>query len=120
FSLLSIILSCLGVFGLSLSSLLRKTKEVGIRKVIGAEVIDILVFLYKDYLKLVFTANIIAMPFIYFFMDNWLKNFAYRIHLGLTPFVLAFLASCLVTLLTVSYHVIKMANSNPVIALKYE
>ena len=120
FSVLSIILSCLGVLGLSLSSLLRKTKEVGIRKVIGADVTDILLYLYKDYLKLVFTACIIAFPLIYFLMDNWLKNFAYRIHLGWLPFIIAGLTGCFVTLLTVSYHVVKMANSNPVISLKYE
>lgn len=119
-SVISIILSCLGILGLSLSSLLRKTKEVGIRKVVGADVADILLSLYKDYLKLVVTANIIAIPLIYFLMDGWLKNFAYRIHLGWVPFVIAGIMGCILTLLTVSYHVVKMANSNPVISLKYE
>ena len=120
FSILSILLSCLGILGLSLSTLLRKTKEVGIRKAIGANVTDILSFLYKDYLKLMAAANIIAFPIIYFVMGGWLRNFAYRVRLGWLPFGAAALVVCIVALATVSYHVVKMANSNPVVSLRYE
>ncbi len=120
FALLSIILSSLGIFGLSFSSVKRRSKEVAIRKAVGATAANILSLFYKDYAKLIVLANIIGWPLIYWIMENWLNNFATRVHIGLLPFILAAVIVFGISLLTVTHHVVKVARSNPVLSLRYE
>ncbi|MBN1352708.1 hypothetical protein JXJ21_25190, partial [candidate division KSB1 bacterium] len=117
---LAIFISCLGLFGLTSFMNQQKTKEVGIRKVLGASVPSILVILTKDIAKWVLLANLAAWPIAWFAMHKWLQNFAYRINLTLWPFLLSGLLALLVALLTVSWQAVKAARANPVEALRYE
>jgi putative ABC transport system permease protein len=120
FSAIAIFLSCLGLFGLASFTAERRTKEIGIRKVLGASVSEVAGLLTKDFAKCVLLANIIAWPVAYFSMKKWLENFAYRTDLGLGVFIAASLAAFCIALLTVSYQSIKAATANPVDALRYE
>jgi putative ABC transport system permease protein len=120
FSLLAILISCLGLFGLASYLTERRTKEVGIRKVMGASLSGILFLLSKEFTKWVLIANIIAWPIAYYFMNEWLQEFAYRINITLWPFLLSGLIALLIAVLTVSYQSIKAALANPVESLKYE
>lgn len=120
FSVLSIMLASLGILGLTISNVLQKTKEIGIRKVVGAHTGHMLVFLYKNYLFLIAAANVVAWPLGYLALASWLKNFVHRITIGWVPFVVSALAVAVIALLTVSYHVITVARSNPILSLKYE
>jgi len=119
-AVLSIMLASLGILGLTLSNAVQKTKEIGIRKAVGAHTGHMLVLLYKNYLLLIVAANVVAWPLVYLAMDGWLKNFAHRIAIGWMPFVVSALAVGVIALLTVSYHVVTLARSNPVLLLKYE
>lgn len=119
-ALLTIILSCLGLFGLASLSVSRRTKEVGIRKVLGASMRDVMWLLSKDFVKLLLVANIIAWPIAYWAMNKWLTNFAYHIELGLSVFILAGLLTLVIALLTINAQTLKAARSNPVDALRYE
>jgi len=98
----------------------KKTKEIGIRKVLGATVPNILLLLTKEFTKFVFLANIIAWPIAYYIMNKWLQNFAYRIDLSVWIFILSGLAALAVALITVGYQSIKAATANPVDSLRYE
>jgi putative ABC transport system permease protein len=98
----------------------QRTREIGVRKVHGATVTTIVLILSKEYTKLVALANLIAWPVMYFAMDRWLENFAYRIDLAWTSFPLAGGLALLIALITVSYQSVKAAITNPVDALKYE
>ena len=120
FTLIAILLSCLGLLGLASYMAEKKTKEIGIRKVLGATVPNILLLLTKEFTKFVFLANIIAWPVAYYFMNKWLQNFAYRINLSILIFILSGLAALAVALITVSYQAIKAATANPVDSLRYE
>jgi putative ABC transport system permease protein len=120
FSLLAISVACLGLFGLAAFTAEQRTKEIGIRKVLGASVAGILSLLSKDFVKLVVIANIIAWPMAYFAMSKWLQDFAYRIDIGWWVFALASGVALLIALLTVSTQAIKAALANPVEALRYE
>lgn len=120
FTVFAIFIACLGLFGLASFMSEQRTKEIGIRKVLGASVPGIVVLLSKNFLKLVIIANIIAWPISYFVMKNWLENFAYRIDIGLWLFMLTGALSLCIALLTVSYQSIKASLSNPVNAIKYE
>ncbi len=120
FAILAIIVACLGLFGLSSYTVLRKTKEIGIRKVLGSSVIRILVLLWKDYLILVLIANLISWPIIYYLMRNWLDGFVEHIPLYWWLFPIAGILITLIALLTVSTHSIKAATRNPVKSLRYE
>ncbi len=120
FAGLAILIACLGLFGLASFSAQQRTKEVGIRKVLGASVSGIITLLSKEFVKLVLLANFIAWPVAYYFMRNWLQNFAYRIELGWWVFALAGGLALLIALLTVSTQAIKAALANPVEALRYE
>ena len=120
FSGLAILIACLGLFGLAAFTTQQRTKEIGIRKILGASVSGIVCLLSKDFLKLVLIANIIAWPIAYYAMDQWLQSFAYRINLGIGTFILSSLIALLIALLTVSYQAIKAARANPVEALRYE
>lgn len=120
FSLLAIIVACLGLFGLVSFVTEQRTKEIGVRKVLGASVFEIVLLISKDFLKLVLLANLISWPVAYYIMRNWLNNFAYRIEIGWTIFGLSALIALLIALATISYQVIKVALQNPVNSLRYE
>ena len=120
FSLLAIIIACLGLFGLTSFLVEQRTKEIGIRKVLGASVSDIALLLSREFFKWLLVANIIAWPVAYYAMNKWLQSFAYRITLGPGVFFLAALMALLIAVFTVSYQSIKAALANPISALRYE
>lgn len=120
FSIIAIFLACLGILGLSIFSTERRTKEIGVRKVLGASVFEITRLISKEFLITVVIANAVAWPVSYYFMNRWLQNFAYRINLTIWPFLLAGLSALLIALLTVSWQAIRAATANPVEALRYE
>ncbi len=120
FSGLAILIACLGLFGLAAFTTQQRTKEIGIRKILGASVSGIVCLLSKDFLKLVLIANLIAWPIAYYAMNQWLQSFAYRINLSISTFILSGLIALFIALLTVSYQAIKAARANPVEALRYE
>jgi len=120
FSILAISIACLGIVGLASFTAEQKTKEIGIRKVLGASVTIIVQLVNKEFLKLVIISNIIAWPIAWYFMKNWLNNFVYRIDLTLWPFIISGVTALLIALLSVSYQALKAGSTNPVNALKYE
>jgi len=120
FTAFAIFIACLGLFGLASFMSEQKTKEIGIRKVLGASVPGIVVMLSKNFLKLVIIANIISWPISYFVMKSWLQNFAYRTNMGVSLFIMTGALSLCIALLTVSYQSVKASLSNPVDAIKYE
>jgi len=120
FSLLAIVIACLGLFGLASYMAERRTREVGIRKVLGASAARITVLLCREFFVLVLLANLLVWPIAYLVLDKWLKNYAYRISLGPTVFVLALAAALAVAIATVSVQAVRAALANPVKALKYE
>jgi putative ABC transport system permease protein len=120
FAGLTIFVACLGLFGLVTFTAEQRTKEIGVRKVLGATVTGIVSLLSKDFLKLVFIAFIIASPVAWFIMNKWLQDFAYRIDITGWVFVLAALLAIAITLITVSFRAIKAALDNPVKSLRTE
>jgi putative ABC transport system permease protein len=120
FSILAIIISCLGLFGLVAFTAQKRQKEIGIRKVIGASVNSITFMLTKDFLQLVLIAVLIASPLAYYLMSQWLNGFAYRVDIGPAVFIIAVAAVTLITILTVSFQAIKAALVNPVKSLRSE
>ena len=120
FSFLSILISCLGLFGLTSFTVFKRTKEIGIRKVLGASEYGILLSLSKEFIKWTFISNVIAWPIAYYAMNKWLQNFAYRINIGLGIFLASGMIALIIALLTVSYQSIKAATANPVDSLRYE
>lgn len=120
FTFLAIFISCLGLFGLASFTSQQRTKEIGIRKVLGATVSDILLLLTKEFTKWVLIANVIAWPIAYYAMNRMLQVYAYRINIGIGIFLLAAVLAVIITLITVSYQAIKAAYANPVEALRYE
>ncbi len=120
FSLLAVILSVMGLLGMTYNTILRKTKEIGIRKVNGARVSEILTLLNKDFAKWVAIAFVIATPIAYYVMHKWLENFAYKTELSWWIFALAGLLALGIALLTVSWQSWRAATRNPVEALRYE
>ena len=120
FSVLAIIIACLGLLGLAAYTAEQRTKEIGIRKVLGATVSEIIYMLTKKFTKGVIIANIIAWPAAYFLMKGWLENFAYRINISVWVFILSGLSALLIAVITVSYQAIKAATTNPVKSLRYE
>jgi hypothetical protein len=120
FTLLAVIISCLGLFGLSSYSAEEKTKEIGIRKVLGASSWKIVSLLSTNFTKLVLIANAIAWPISYFVMNRWLQDYAYRTNIGIWVFILAGGLGLLIALLSVSYQTLRAATANPVDSLRYE
>jgi putative ABC transport system permease protein len=120
FTFLAIFISCLGLFGLSSYMAERRTKEIGIRKVLGASVLGIIILISKEFVLLILAANIIALPVAYYYMDHWLHDYAYHTNLGWEIFIIAGGLSLIITLLTVSYQALRAASTNPVQAIKYE
>jgi ABC-type antimicrobial peptide transport system permease subunit len=120
FAVLSIFVSCLGLFGLAAFISQQRTKEIGIRKTLGASVSSIIRLLSQEFVILVAIANAIAWPIAYLVMNRWLQDFAYRTSLKLTTFVIAGVCTMIIALLTTSYQAVKAAVSDPVKAIKYE
>jgi ABC-type antimicrobial peptide transport system permease subunit len=117
---LAIFISCLGLFGLSSFMAEQRTKEIGVRKVLGATVLNITTLLSKDFLKLVIISIVIASPIAYFTMKNWLQDYEYRIEIGAGIFVLVMIVAIITALSTVSYQAIKAGLANPVKSLRTE
>jgi putative ABC transport system permease protein len=120
FSILAIFIACLGMFALSSFTAEQKTKEIGIRKVLGASTPGIVTLLSKEFLKLVLFANLFAWPVAYFIMNKWLDDFAFRINVQLWSFIAAAFVSILIALMTISYQSVKAAIANPIKSLRYE
>jgi len=116
----AIFIACLGLFGLSAFTIAQRTKEIGIRKVLGASVSGIVRMLSGDFIKLVFIAAIIALPIAWWVMHQWLLDFVYRVNIGWWVFVTAIALSLLISLATISFQAIKAAISNPVKSLRTE
>jgi putative ABC transport system permease protein len=120
FTILAIIISCLGLVGLSSYTAAQRTKEIGIRKVLGASLISIVTLLSSDFIKLVLIATLLALPIAYFAMDNWLQSYAYKISPGVLVFALPVLMILFIAGFTMSFQVLRAAKTNPVETLKYE
>jgi putative ABC transport system permease protein len=120
FAGLAILIACLGLFGLASFATAQRTKEIGVRKVLGASVGSIVALLSKDFLKLVGIAFVLASPVAYFAMSRWLEGFAYRTSIGVGVFLLAGVLAVTIAMLTVSYRSIKAALADPVKSLRYE
>ncbi|UCE42383.1 MAG: ABC transporter permease [Candidatus Aminicenantes bacterium] len=120
FALIAILIACLGLFGLSSFSTEQRTKEIGIRKVLGASVPGIIILLGRELLKWVLLANLIAWPIGYFAMNKWLENFAYRTRLSVELFLLSSLLALIIAALTVGFQTLKSATANPIDSLRYE
>ncbi len=120
FSGLSIFIACLGLFGLAAFATERRTKEIGIRKVLGASTANLVALLSKDFLKLVLIALIIAIPIAWYAMNGWLQDFAYAVEIDWWVFVIAGVLAILIAFLTVSFQSVKAALANPINSLKNE
>jgi putative ABC transport system permease protein len=120
FSLIAVAIACLGLFGLASYMAERRKKEVGIRKVLGASLGEVVGLLAKEFLKLVGLAALIAWPIAYFAMNIWLQGFAYRTQINLWTFAVSGLAALAIAFLTVSYQAVRAALADPVDSLKYE
>ncbi|HET6568005.1 MAG TPA: ABC transporter permease, partial [Rhodothermales bacterium] len=120
FAGIAILIACLGLFGLAAFTAESRTKEIGVRKVLGATVPSIVDLLSKDFVKLVVIALVVAVPVAYYVMSRWLDGFAYRIEMGAGVFLLAGLVALVIALLTVSYQAVKAAVADPVKSLRYE
>ncbi|MEQ9165233.1 MAG: ABC transporter permease [Fulvivirga sp.] len=120
FAILAIIIACLGLYGLSSFSARQRTKEIGIRKTLGANISSLLMLLSKDFLILIAVANVIAWPIIYLTMNKWLSNFAERISIGISIYLSAGILIMIIALLTVGFKTLQTAKANPVEALRCE
>jgi putative ABC transport system permease protein len=120
FSILAILIACLGLFGLASFTAEQRTKEIGIRKVLGASASGIMFLLCKEFTKWVLLANIIAWPISYYAMNKWLQNFSFRISIGAEVFILPTLLVLVIAMVTISYQSIKAAVVNPIDSLRYE
>jgi len=120
FSSLSIIISCLGLFGLASFMSNQRIKEMGIRKALGASAIGIIKVLSKEFAILILIGNIIAWPISWYLMNKWLQNFTYKTSISWWIFILGCLISLIISLITVFYHAFKSSRLNPANALQYE
>jgi len=120
FAGIAIIISCLGLFGLAAFTAQKRQKEIGIRKVVGASVSNVVILLSKDYLKLVTIAMLTAFPSSWWLMNKWLEGFAYRVDIGVIVFFFAAMSVFLITIITISFQSVKAATMNPVKSLRTE
>jgi ABC-type antimicrobial peptide transport system permease subunit len=120
FAGIAVVISCLGLFGLAAFTAQRRQKEIGIRKIVGATVSNVIVLLSKDFLRLIMIAVLIAVPAAWWLMHSWLNDFEYRINIGAAVFVIASASVILITILTISFQAIKAAVANPVKSLRTE
>jgi putative ABC transport system permease protein len=117
--MLAILISCLGVYGLVLFIVQRKVKEIGLRKVLGSSVADILFMIFKDFMRLLFFFGfLLAVTVSYYLLNNWLQNFTYHTNLDVVTFLISFLVLLGITLLTVSYQAIRASLANPISSLR--
>lgn len=119
-TILAIIISAMGLYGLASYTAQQRTKEIGVRKVMGASVSQLMKMLTKDFIKLVLIANVFAWPVSFLLIKNWLSNFSYQIDLPFLPFIFATLLAVVIALITVSYQAYNASNADPIRALKYE
>ncbi|RYE33953.1 MAG: FtsX-like permease family protein, partial [Sphingobacteriaceae bacterium] len=119
-SVIAILISCIGLFAMAIITMVQRTKEVGIRKVLGSSVAGIVVLLSKDFIKLILIASVLAFPVAWYVMHNWLQSFAYRIEISWWIFGLATLIALVIALATVSFQAVKAALANPVKSLRSE
>ena len=120
FCVLAVIISCLGLFGLSSYTAEQRTKEIGVRKVLGASALNIVGQIFKEFAILIVIANVVVWPLALLIMNKWLQDFAYRVQLGVWIFILASASALLVSLLSVSWQTVRAARANPVDSLRYE
>jgi ABC-type antimicrobial peptide transport system permease subunit len=120
FSSFAIFISCLGLFGLASFTAEQRTREIGVRKVLGASLLDLWSLLSKEFLLLVLISSCIALPVAYLFMHNWLDRYDYRTTISLWIFVATLTAAMLITLVTVSFQSVKASLANPVKSLRSE
>jgi putative ABC transport system permease protein len=120
FAVVSIVIACLGLFGMTAFSVERRTKEIGVRKVLGASALEITLMLAKESAKRVLLANVVAWPVTYFALSGWLRHFAYRGNVGIWIFVLSTILALLISMLTVGYQAVRAGTANPVESLRYE
>jgi len=120
FAILAILLSCLGLFGLSAYAAEQKTKEIGIRKALGSSIMNIIFILEKDFIKWVLISNIIAWPVSYYFANKWLESFTYRTHISISIFVISMAITFTIATLTVLFQAYRAAMKNPTKSLRYE
>ena len=119
-TVIAIFIACLGLFGLICFSTEQKTKEIGIRKVLGASVQSIYYLLSKSFLKQICLASVVALPTAYYLMQNWLNDFVYRVNVDMETFMLVLSLTLIITVISISFQAIKAARTNPVDSLKYE
>ena len=120
FSCIAIFIACLGLFGLSAFTITQRVKEIGVRKVLGASIPQIVIELSKDFLKLVLIATVIAFPIAWYSMSKWLLDFAFRINISWWIFLIAGIIALLIAFATISFQSIKAALANPVKSLRSE
>jgi putative ABC transport system permease protein len=120
FSCIAIFIACLGLFGLSAFTISQRVKEIGVRKVLGASVPQIVIELSKDFLKLVIVSSVIALPIAWYAMHKWLMDFASRISISIWVLVMAGVAALVIAFITISFQSIKAALANPVKSLRSE
>jgi putative ABC transport system permease protein len=119
-SLFAILIACSGLFGLTMHIVTKRTKEIGIRKVLGASVADIARLINREFIGLIVLANLIAWPVVYYCLDKYMQNYAYRIHMDVWTFITAGLLTLLIASLTISFHAVRAAFKNPVEVIKVE
>jgi putative ABC transport system permease protein len=120
FSVLAVIIACLGLFGLASFLADQRTKEIGIRKALGASVFSLVLLLSKEYSRWILLANLFAWPVAWYAMHRWLENFAYRTEMNIFLFVLAGMLSFVVAALSFGFQSLKAAMADPVVSLRYE
>lgn len=120
FSILAVFITCLGLFGLVSFMAERRTKEIGIRKTLGASVPTVVSLLMKDFSKWVLASNIVAWPVAYYAASRWLQNYAYRIHVDIWILFISGMLTLIIALITVGFQAVKAASANPVETLRHE
>ncbi len=120
FAVIAIIIACLGLFGLSSFTAEQRTKEIGIRKALGSSIYSIVILMTKEFTKWILVANVVAWPSAYFIMSSYLNEFAYRINIGISTFIVSAIAAFVIALFTVSFQAVKAAAANPVKSLRAE
>ncbi|HNM14151.1 MAG TPA: FtsX-like permease family protein, partial [bacterium] len=120
FTILSMIIGCMGLFGLIAAMAEKRTKEIGIRKVLGASIWGIIGMFAREFSAMVIVATLLAVPTVYSGLSQWLEGFAYRVELTAEPFIVSFIAILFLTVITVAHHALKAAKTNPAVSLKSE
>jgi putative ABC transport system permease protein len=120
FTIIAVIIACLGVYGLVLFAVQRKVKEIGVRKVLGASVVGILRLISKDFAILVVFGFILAVPLSYYFMNKWLENFIYHTNLDVITYAISLIMVTIIVFITISYQALKASLTNPVNSLRSE